>query len=42
MKNFKTFYKSQTAICLKEIIRDLQDYTDICFQSAPRIKLLGV
>ena len=42
MKNFKTFYKSQTAICLKEIIWDLQDYTDICFPSAPRIKLLGV
>ena len=55
VKNFKTFYESQTAICLKEIIqpppdfleqnfsnRDLQEYTDIWFPSAPRMQFLGV
>ena len=53
MKNCKTFYKAQTASRLKGIIqptfleetfsyRDIQKYTDICFQSASRMQFLGV
>ena len=50
IQKFKTFYKSQAAICLMEIIQpshqikapyvswtNAQEYTDMCFPSAPRI-----
>ena len=41
MKNFKTFYNSQT-LKKKIPLGDLQEYIDLCFPSASRMQLLDV